>query len=578
MTLADPHGRTTTTTLVHSPSDPAGEWWRHAVIYQVYPRSFADASGDGIGDLPGVTSRLDHLARLGVDAIWLSPFYRSPQADAGYDVADYRAIDPLFGTLADFDELLERAHQRGMRIIVDLVPNHTSDEHEWFQAALAAGPGSPERERYMFREGKGEHGELPPNNWESIFGGPAWTRTTDPSGEPGQWYLHMFDTRQPDLNWEHPEVRAEFEDVLRFWLDRGVDGFRIDVAHGMVKAPGLPDWDGSVSMIDGSHDEAGSTGAGNSGPMFDQDGVHDIYRAWNKVLAEYDGDRALVAEAWVEPLSRLARYVRPDEMHQAFNFSFLSTTWDAAALRTVVTASLAANDNVGAPTTWVMSNHDTVRHASRLGLLEPNSRPNGIGHGDEQPDEELGLRRARAASLMMLGLPGSAYIYQGEELGLPEHTALDDDLRQDPAWWRTGHTERGRDGCRVPLPWKAGEPGFGFSPTGATWLPQPDSWSAYALDAQKGVPGSTYEMYREALRLRREFNLGSGSLAWVDGVGDEQAAVAFANRDVLVVTNLGDEPVELPEGATVLLASGDLVTEDGRVSVPTDVAVWARLS
>ncbi len=579
MTLADPHDvRTTTTTLVHSPSDPAGEWWRHAVIYQVYPRSFADASGDGIGDLPGVTSRLDHLARLGVDAIWLSPFYRSPQADAGYDVADYRAIDPLFGALADFDELLERAHQRGMRIIVDLVPNHTSDEHEWFQAALAAGPGSPERERYMFREGKGEHGELPPNNWESIFGGPAWTRTTDPSGEPGQWYLHMFDTRQPDLNWEHPEVRAEFEDVLRFWLDRGVDGFRIDVAHGMVKAPGLPDWDGSVSMIDGSHDEAGSTGAGNSGPMFDQDGVHDIYRAWNKVLAEYDGDRALVAEAWVEPLSRLARYVRPDEMHQAFNFSFLSTTWDAAALRTVVTASLAANDNVGAPTTWVMSNHDTVRHASRLGLLEPNSRPNGIGHGDEQPDEELGLRRARAASLMMLGLPGSAYIYQGEELGLPEHTALDDDLRQDPAWWRTGHTERGRDGCRVPLPWKAGEPGFGFSPTGATWLPQPDSWSAYALDAQKGVPGSTYEMYREALRLRREFHLGSGSLAWVDGVGDEQAAVAFANRDVLVVTNLGAEPVELPEGATVLLASGDLVIEDGRVGVPTDVAVWARLS
>ncbi|MCC2308058.1 glycoside hydrolase family 13 protein [Cellulomonas sp. zg-Y338] len=579
MTLADPHGRTTTTTtLVHAPSDTAGEWWRHAVIYQVYPRSFADASGDGIGDLPGVTSRLDHLARLGVDAIWLSPFYRSPQADAGYDVADYRAIDPLFGTLADFNELLERAHQRGMRIIVDLVPNHTSDEHEWFQAALAAGPGSPERERYMFREGKGEHGELPPNNWESIFGGPAWTRTTDPSGEPGQWYLHMFDTRQPDLNWEHPEVRAEFEDVLRFWLDRGVDGFRIDVAHGMVKAPGLPDWHGSVSMIDGSHDEAGSTGAGNSGPMFDQDGVHDIYRAWNKVLAEYDGDRALVAEAWVEPLSRLARYVRPDEMHQAFNFSFLSTTWDAAALRTVVTASLAANDNVGAPTTWVMSNHDTVRHASRLGLLEPNSRPNGIGHGDEQPDEELGLRRARAASLMMLGLPGSAYIYQGEELGLPEHTALDDDLRQDPAWWRTGHTERGRDGCRVPLPWKAGEPGFGFSPTGATWLPQPDSWSAYALDAQKGVPGSTYEMYREALRVRREFHLGSGSLAWVDGVGDEQAAVVFANRDVLVVTNLGDEPVVLPEGATVLLASGDLVTEDGRVSVPTDVAVWARLS
>ncbi|MDM8084153.1 glycoside hydrolase family 13 protein [Cellulomonas cellasea] len=577
--MADPHGTiTTTTTLVHAPNATAGEWWRNAVIYQVYPRSFADASGDGIGDLPGVTSRLDHLARLGVDAIWLSPFYKSPQADAGYDVADYRQIDPLFGTLEDFDELLERAHLRGMRIIVDLVPNHTSDEHEWFTAALAAGPGSPERERYIFREGKGENGELPPNNWESIFGGPAWTRTTDPSGEPGQWYLHMFDTRQPDLNWDHPEVRAEFEDVLRFWLDRGVDGFRIDVAHGMVKAPGLPDWDGSVSMIDGSHDEDGSTGAGNSGPMFDQDGVHDIYRAWHKVLAEYDGDRALVAEAWVEPLSRLARYVRSDEMHQAFNFSFLSTPWDAAALRTVVTASLAANDAVGAPTTWVMSNHDTVRHASRLGLLEPNSRPNGIGHGDEQPDEELGLRRARAASLMMLGLPGSAYLYQGEELGLPEHTALDDDLRQDPAWWRSGHTERGRDGCRVPLPWASDAPGFGFSPTGATWLPQPAQWAAYALDAQKGVPGSTYEMYREALRVRREFHLGTGSLAWVEGVGDEKAAVSFVNRDVLVVANLGDEPVELPAGATVLISSADVVTEDGRTVVPTDATVWARLS
>ena len=579
MSIADPHGTiTTTTTLVHAPSPASAEWWRQAVIYQVYPRSFADASGDGIGDLPGVTSRLDHLARLGVDAIWLSPFYRSPQADAGYDVADYRQIDPLFGTLADFDELLERAHLRGMRIIVDLVPNHTSDEHEWFQAALAAGPGSPERERYIFREGKGENGELPPNNWESIFGGAAWTRTTDPSGEPGQWYLHMFDTRQPDLNWDHPEVRAEFEDVLRFWLDRGVDGFRIDVAHGMVKAPGLPDWDGSVSMIEGSHDEDGSTGAGNSGPMFDQDGVHDIYRAWHKVLAEYDGDRALVAEAWVEPLSRLARYVRSDEMHQAFNFSFLSTPWDAAALRTVVTASLAANDAVGAPTTWVMSNHDTVRHASRLGLLKPNSRPNGIGHGDEQPDVELGLRRGRAATLMMLGLPGSAYLYQGEELGLPEHTALDDDLRQDPAWWRSGHTERGRDGCRVPLPWESEAPGFGFSPTGATWLPQPAQWAAYALDAQKGVPGSTYEMYREALRIRREFHLGTGSLAWVEGVGEQDGVVAFVNRDLLVVTNLGGTAVALPESATVLLSSAELATEGDSTLVPSDVTVWARLA
>lgn len=580
MTTTDPRTRTLGTTLVHAEGSTAEEWWRHAVIYQVYPRSFADGSGDGIGDLPGITSRLEHLATLGVDAVWLSPFYRSPQADAGYDVADYRDVDPLFGTLADFDVLLERAHGLGMRVIVDLVPNHTSDEHAWFQAALAAGPGSAERARYLFREGRGVDGSEPPNNWQSIFGGPAWTRTTDADGTPGQWYLHMFDTRQPDLDWEHPEVRAEFEDVLRFWLDRGVDGFRIDVAHGMVKAPGLPDWDGEVTMVDGaSPADDGSTGAGNQGPMFDQDGVHDIYRAWHRILAEYDGDRALVAEAWVEPLTRLARYVRPDEMHQAFNFSFLTTPWDAAALRSVVTASLVASDGVGAPTTWVLSNHDVVRHASRLGLSTPGARPNGIGVGDEQPDEELGLRRARAASLLMLGLPGSAYLYQGEELGLPEHTSLDDDLRQDPAWWRSGHTERGRDGCRVPLPWTADAPGLGFSPTGATWLPQPESWSRFALDAQQGVEGSTYETYRAALRVRREQGLGSGSLAWVDApelLGGE--VLAFLNRDVLVLTVFGGAPVTLPEGAEVLLASGDVAVEDGRVVVPTDTTVWARLA
>lgn len=573
----------TRTLHVHAPGSPDGEWWRDAVIYQVYPRSFADASGDGVGDLPGITSRLGHLAELGVDAVWLSPFYRSPQADAGYDVADYRDVDPLFGTLADFDEMLARAHGLGLRVIVDLVPNHTSDEHAWFVEALAAGPGSPARERYLFREGQGEHGELPPNNWQSIFGGPAWTRTTDADGTPGQWYLHLFDSRQPDLNWEHPEVRAEFEDVLRFWLDRGVDGFRIDVAHGMVKAPGLPDWDGHVSMIEGTDgveptdaDRADEvTGSGNRGPMFDQDGVHEIYRAWNRVLAQYTGDRALVAEAWVEPLSRLALYVRPDEMQQAFNFAFLATPWDASQLREVIEASYVTADGVGAPTTWVLSNHDVVRHPSRLGLSVPGSRPNGIGVGDEQPDEELGLRRARAATLLMLGLPGSAYLYQGEELGLPDHTALDDDLRQDPAFFRTGGAERGRDGCRVPLPWAAGEPGFGFSPTGVTWLPQPASWAPYALDAQRGVPGSTYETYRAALAVRRAEQLGSGGLTWVPDVGSD--AIAFTNRDVLVVANLGSSPVPLPAGAQVLVASVDPVTDsDGSLLVPADATVWVR--
>lgn len=571
------------TTLVHA-GQTGGQWWRDAVIYQVYPRSFADADGDGVGDLRGITSRLDHLAALGVDAVWLSPFYRSPQHDAGYDVADYRQVDPLFGTLEDFDALLATAHGLGIRVIVDLVPNHTSSEHAWFQEALAAGPGSPERARYLFRDGRGEHGELEPNNWRSIFGGNAWTRVTEADGTPGQWYLHLFDSTQPDLDWTNPEVHEEFEQVLRFWLDRGVDGFRVDVAHGMVKADGLPDWDGSVAMVDGSVDgtdpgapEDGSTGAGNSGPAFDQDGVHEIYRAWHRVLAEYDGDRALVAEAWVEPLSRLARYVRPDEMHQAFNFSFLTTAWKARPLRTVLAASLAANDAVGAPTTWVLSNHDVVRHASRLGLGVDGERPNGVFASDPQPDEVTGLRRARAATLLMLGLPGSAYLYQGEELGLPDHTALPDEVRQDPAFFRTAGTEAGRDGCRIPLPWQSDAPGFGFGPTGATWLPQPESYGRYAADVQSGVPGSTLETYRAALAARRAHRLGSGTLAWLDAYADADDVVAYRNGDVVVIANLSNRPVVVPRSAEVLVASGELVRGlNDETSVPTDTTVWLR--
>lgn len=565
---------------VHSPAAGA-EWWRDAVIYQVYPRSFADGNGDGIGDLPGVTARLDHLERLGVDAVWLSPFYRSPQKDAGYDVADYRDIDPLFGTLADFDEMLAAAHARGLKIIVDLVPNHSSDQHVWFQEALAAAPGSAARERYVFRDGRGPAGDEAPNNWQSIFGGPAWTRLAprEDDGERGpQWYLHLFDTTQPDLNWENPEVRAEFEDVLRFWLDRGVDGFRVDVAHGMVKAPGLPDWDGKAAMVEGTvtdpaAPEDGSTGAGNNGPMFDQDGVHDIYRAWHRVLAEYDGDRCLVAEAWVEPLSRLARYVRSDEMHQAFNFSFLTTPWDAATVRTVVNASLRTMESVGAPTTWVLSNHDVVRHASRFGLEEIGGRQlNGIGADDPQPDAALGLRRARAATLLMLGLPGSAYLYQGEELGLPDHTALPDEVRQDPSFFRTGGAEPGRDGCRVPLPWTGGAPGNGFGPSGKTWLPQPDVYAELAADRQYGVPGSTYELYRTALDLRRAEKLGVSTLAWVEALSDDASVVAFQVSGVVVLANLGTEPLALPAGAEVLVASGELA--DG--ALPGDTTVWLR--
>ncbi|MCU1469987.1 MAG: alpha-amylase [Glaciihabitans sp.] len=525
-----------------SPNGPVSvsttSWWGDAVIYQIYPRSFADGNGDGIGDLVGVTEHLDYLKELGVDAIWLSPFYVSPQADAGYDVADYRDVDPIFGTLADFDRMLGSAHSRGLRVIVDMVPNHTSNAHGWFVAALAAGAGSPERELYLFREGRGENGELPPNNWQSVFGGPAWTRVED-----GQWYLHLFDTAQPDLNWRNPAVIAEFEGILRFWLDRGVDGFRVDVAHGLIKQDGLPDSDAGAAVMAGS---------GNFGPMWDQDGVHDIYRGWNAVLAEYGGDRMLVAEAWVSPPDRLSRYVRPDEMQQAFNFEFMTIGWNAAGLRRAIDSALADNRSVGATTTWVLSNHDVVRHSSRFGLADPTSWPKGISADDEQPLIELGLSRARAASLLMFALPGSAYIFEGEELGLPEHTTLPDDIRQDPAFYRTGGQEVGRDGCRVPLPWNAHEPSFGFSPTGRSWLPQPSVFGELAVDQQVGVADSTLEFYRAALATRRERGLGGGDIQWHISTAE---LLHFSNSGVRVVVNFGRHPVPLPHGVSALIAS-----------------------
>ncbi|GAA1039024.1 glycoside hydrolase family 13 protein [Virgisporangium ochraceum] len=542
------------------------EWWRSAVIYQVYPRSFADSDGDGFGDLPGIASRLDHLADLGVDAVWLSPFYPSPQADAGYDVADYRSVDPLFGTLGDFDKLVARAKELGLRIIVDLVPNHSSDEHEWFRAAVAGGPGHPMRERYVFQDGRGPGGDEPPGGWASVFGGPARTRITDPDGRPGQWYLHLFDVRQPDFNWDHPAVRAEFDDILRFWLDRGVDGFRVDVAHGLVKQLDRIDWAGGSSgpVVFDPHAEAP--------PMWDQETVHDIYREWRSVLDSYGPDRILVAEAWVEPPERLARYVRPDEMHQAFNFEYLLAPWEADALRPLIARSLAAGAGVGAPATWVLSNHDVMRHASRLGFPTDEAPRTGVGADDAQPDAELGLRRARAATLLMLALPGAAYVYQGEELGMTEHTTLPDDVRQDPTWRWSSFTSRGRDGCRVPVPWRSDAPAYGFSPTGASWLPQPPAYGELAPDRQRGVDGSTLELYRAALRLRRERGLGLGELTILGP--DAGAVLSVRNGSTLVVANTGTEPVRLPDGAWPLLSSGPIGPGG---TVPGDTTVWASV-
>ena len=560
-----------TTGPAHLATTEDTRWWRDAVIYQVYPRSWADADGDGIGDLPGITNRLPHLAELGVDALWLSPFYTSPQHDAGYDVADYRDVDPLFGRLEDFDQLTTAAHDLGIRVIVDIVPNHCSSEHPWFKAALASGPGSTERARFLFREGRGPDGDEAPNNWVSNFGGPAWTRVTEPDGTPGQWYLHLFDRTQPDFDWNNSEVHAEMESVLRFWLDRGVDGFRIDVAHGLVKVGGLPD---TGPELDGPFD------ATSLAPMWDQPGVHDIYRHWRAITDSYsvegeDADRILCAEAWVLPAEALARYVRPDELHQSFNFEYLMTPWLAADQRKTITHSLAQAAAVGAPQTWALSNHDVVRHASRLGFPQSPGLVKGAGIGldDPQPDAALGLRRARAATAVMLALPGSAYLYQGEELGLPEATELPDEVRQDPTWEKSGHTTKGRDGCRVPVPWQSGAPSFGFGPTDRTWLPQPPAYGDLAPDRQRQVPGSTLDLYTTLLQVRRELRLGRGELQWLDGHPDDVLAftTTSASGSVMVLANLGDSPYDLPAGATLLASSSPLVAGD---QIDTDQDVW----
>ena len=534
------------------------EWWRSSVIYQVYPRSFADADGDGLGDLAGIRSRLRDLAKLGVDAVWLSPFYTSPQHDAGYDVADYCAVDPRFGTLTDFDELVSEAHRLELKVIVDLVPNHTSSDHKWFQEALASPEGSPERDRYLFRPGKGKHGNQPPNNWESVFGGSAWERVARPDGTLGEWYLHLFDKSQPDLNWRNDWVRTQFIEILKFWLDRKIDGFRVDVAHGLIKKAGLPDYFPPKKP-------RGMPAT----PFWGQPEVHEIYRTWRKLIDEYPGEKLFVAEAWVSPMKKLANWVRPDEMQQAFNFAYLGTPLKAGRLKSVINDSIAAFGQVGSPSTWVLSNHDVVRHASRFGMDVDYPQGDGIGpKSPVKPDRELGLKRARAATLLMLGLPGGSYLYQGEELGLPEDIDLPDAARQDPTWARTKHKRYGRDGCRVPLPWTPDGETFGFNNSTESWLPQPSFWADYARSIQEGDPTSTLELYRLALSTRKAKSLGEGQLRWLEGY--PRTVLAFQNGAVIVIANFGKKNISLPRGE-VLVASGQLT--DG---LPPNTTVWIR--
>jgi alpha-glucosidase len=535
-------------------AEPTGKpWWREAVVYQVYVRSFADGSGDGVGDLAGVRSRLPYLRELGIDALWFNPWYPSPLADNGYDIVDYRAIDPAFGTLEEAERLIAEARDLGIRTIVDVVPNHVSNEHPWFREALAAAPGSPERARFWFRPGRGDRGSEPPNGWQSIFGGSAWTRVDD-----GEWYLHLFAPQQPDLNWTHPDVWAEHEDVLRFWFDRGVAGVRIDSAALLVKDPALGEE--LESPPPGEH------------PFMDRDQLHDIYRGWRAIANGYTEPRLLVGEIWLPDAERFARYLRPDELHTAFNFDFLACAWEPDALRASIEAAIAAHAPVDAPTTWVISNHDVTRPVTRYGRADTSfsfeNRRAGI-----PTDLGRGTRRARAAALLSMALPGSMYVYQGEELGLPEVEDIPVELRQDPMWLRSGGLDPGRDGCRVPIPWSGDLPPYGFSADGAarTWLEQPTDWASLTVAVEDGDPASMLNLYRTGLRMRRAAPWGEGAaLRWLPS---PPGVLAFARGERFnCLVNFGPGPVVLPVGAEVLIASNEL--EGGAVS--PDTTVWLR--
>ena len=552
------------------------DWWRRAVVYQIYPKSFADGNGDGIGDLPGAISRLDYLRALGIDAVWFSPIFPSPQCDGGYDVSDYRDIDPMFGSITDAETFIREAHARQIRVILDIVPNHTSSKHRFFQEALSTLPGSPAWARYHCVRGRGEKGELPPNNWQSIFGGLAWTPLlASPDGKStivgdasatagtptGWWFLHLFDTHQPDVNWDHPDIVREFDDTLRFWFDRGVDGIRIDVAQGMIKQRGYPDvLDSKDPALLDPHAK----------PYFDQPEVHEVYRRWRKIADSYDPPRVFVAEAWLDTPEKRARYLRADELHTGFNFDLLTAEWDGNKWRDIIDSSMAADALVGAPTTWVTENHDVRRSPTRYG--------GRVVHREVASPAQVALGRVRAVAAMytILALPGTTYLFNGQELGLEEVIDLDDAEREDPHFHRTKGEHLGRDGCRVPMPWRASGTNFGFSPSNAkkSWLTQPVSWSALSVEAQEGDRGSTLNRVRAATAVRRtQPALQRGSFEWVremcvDGVVAFRRAVA-GSPSVVCVANMSAKPTS-PVVGTVLCSSNEV---SGGI-VPPDTTAW----
>lgn len=556
-------------------------WWIDAVVYQLYVRSFADADGDGCGDLRGVIGRLDHLVELGVDAIWMTPCYPSPQLDHGYDVADYFDIEPRYGDLATFDLLVEQCRRRGIKVLMDVVPNHCSDRHAWFQAALGAPEGSPERARFFFRDGRGEHGELPPNNWSAVFGGPAWSRTTNPDGTPGQWYLHTFTPWQPDFDWDCPDVAEHFDDMLRFWFDRGVDGFRADAVTVVGKAPGLPD--APEQPVTGHETD---TWTHNPYSVF-WPTAHDIWRRWRRLIDDYERTHpgrvlVTVSEAYTpyRP-DLLLQYVAPDEFHQSFCFDLMLSPWHAAMLRRSVREVYDVLSGAGAALTWTLNNHDTQRAVTRYGredaALPSSYTGNNLVYTETPVDLALGTRRARAMIVLAAALPGSLYLYQGEELGLPEVLDIAPEHREDPIFVRTEGRELGRDGCRVPLPWSCDpDTSFGFSASrqpAPPWMPQPGDWGRWSLEAQRDDPASMLRLYRDVLARRRSLP-ADAPLEWV--LDDSVEVVAFRRGEVLVVLNVSDADVvlddELVSGRSVVLASQP-GHGDPRV-VPPNAGVW----
>lgn len=568
------------------------DWWREAVIYQIYPKSWADSDGDGYGDLQGVRNNLAYLAELGVDAVWFTPFFVSPQRDGGYDVADYRNIDPLFGSVETVEALIQEAHELGIKIIIDIVPNHTSDQHEFFQAALATAPGSPEWARYHVQPGRGDNGELPPNEWQSIFHGPAWTEIVWQGQRTGQWYLHIFDKTQPDVNWNHPDIAAEFEQTLRFWFDRGVDGFRIDVAHGLVKDENYSD--GVETQV---FDDNGELIDIVPIPFWDQDGVHEIYRRWREIANEYSPTRIFVGEVATTTTERVAKYLRPDELHTGFNFGYLSAQWHAESIRKNVDETVQFNVPLNAPTTWVTENHDVVRSVTRWGCSWPvghtpdpqvkdPSHPHSLHYLPTADEIALGRIRARAGMLLMLALPGSAYIWQGQELGLEEIRTIPADKRQDPVFINTNGEAPGRDGCRVPMPWTRSGTSLGFGPEGGAdpWLPMPAHWGELSVEAQEEQPDSMYHLTRTALHVRRQLPLlGQGSMRWRDDLAPHDQVLAFerfdetSNATVVCVTNFGADSVSIPAMSLLAASQPEIAIHDGHVVVPSDTTVWVLL-